>query len=120
MMRENKKEIHDLTRKCRYQMGKRKQPFRELRAQLSEADQRQNNFDYVQKNLLELEAVHKMMLPSMFDVAHQNQCEQQEAINEATFDFKMESIDPNRLVNKWEAERLNRERKKHAQMKFVD
>ena len=70
MMRSNKKEIHDLTRKCRYQMGKRKEPYRELKEQLSEQYQRQNNFDYVQTNLRELEGVHKMVLPSMFDVAH--------------------------------------------------
>ena len=68
----------------------------------------------MQTNLRELEGVHKMVLPSMFDVAHQNYNEQQEAINEASFDFKMENLDPNRQVNKWEAERLNRERKRHA------
>ena len=32
----------------------------------------------------------------MFDVAHQNYNEQQEAINEASFEFKMENLDPNR------------------------
>ena len=68
----------------------------------------------------ELEGVHKMVLPSMFDVAHQNFNEQQESINEAAFMFKMENMDPHRLVNKWEAERLNRERKKHTKRKFVD
>ena len=56
----------------------------------------------------------------MFDVAHQNFNEQQESINEAAFMFKMENMDPHRLVNKWEAERLNRERKKHTKRKFVD
>ena len=70
MLRDNKKEINDLARKCRYQMSKRTLPFKELKEQLEEQYQRQNNFDYVQSNLRERENVHKMVLPSMFDVAH--------------------------------------------------
>lgn len=61
-----------------------------------------------------------MLLPSMFDVAHQNYNEQQEAVAEAAFEFKVENLDPNRDVNKWEQERLNRERKRHAKRKFVE
>ena len=61
-----------------------------------------------------------MVLPSMFEVAHLNHNEQQEDINEAAFEFKMENLDPNRNVNRWEQERLNRERKKNAGRKYKD
>ena len=80
---------------------------------------REQNFSYVQQGLHELEAVHKMMLPSMFDVANQNFKEQQEQVTEATFEFKMDNLDPNRVVARYEQERLNKERKKHAKKKFA-
>ena len=55
-----------------------------------------------------------MVLPSMFEIAHQNYNEQQEDINEVAYNFKVENLDPNRNVNKWESERMNKERKKAA------
>ena len=44
-----------------------------------EAEYRKVNFEYVQTSLKDLEGVHKMVLPSMFEVSHQNYNEQQEA-----------------------------------------
>ena len=80
---------------------------------------RTKNFNYVQMQLRELEAVHKMVLPSMFEVANQNYQEQAANISEAAYEFKMDNMDPSRTVNKYEQERLNRERKKNAGKKFV-
>ena len=51
----------------------------------------------------------------MFEVSHQNYNEQQEAQQEAAYEFKIENLDPNRLLNKWEQERMHRERKRIAQ-----
>ena len=80
-----------------------------------EAEYRKENFEYVQTSLKDLEGVHKMVLPSMFEVSHQNYNEQQEAQQEAAYEFKIENLDPNRLLNKWEQERMHRERKRIAQ-----
>ncbi len=44
-------------------------PYQKLREQQNEVATRKLNFDYVQNNLRELEGVHKMVLPSMFDVS---------------------------------------------------
>ena len=104
----------DLTRECRNYMIKNQDPFRGLREQVNDAQQRSSNFSYVQTNLRELEGVNKMVLPSMFEIAHQNYNEQQEDINEVAYNFKVENLDPNRNVNKWESERMNKERKKAA------
>ena len=118
-LRENKLKVLSMRNECIKQQKSRHAPFRLLREQLLEAEQRQQNFKYVQESLQELDSVHKMVLPSMFDVAHQNYNEQQEVISEAAYEFKMDNMDPKRIVNKYEAERFNKERKKNAQRRHL-
>ena len=57
---------------------------------------RHENFNYVQENLKELEAVSKTLLPKMFDVITETKEEERKNINEVTFEFREENRDPNR------------------------
>ena len=78
-MKQNKKESMDISRQCRLYMATRNRPYQKLNELKEEAEYRKSNFEYVQKSLKDLEGVHKMVLPSMFEVSHQNYNEVQEA-----------------------------------------
>ena len=62
----------------------------------------------------DLDNVNKMVLPSMFEISHLNYTEAQDDISEVAYKHKVENLDPHRIVNKWEQERMNKERKKAA------
>lgn len=66
-------------------MSGRAKPFKVVKEQMELADQKIANFKYVQKSLQDLETVHKMVLPSMLEVANQNHNEQLEQINDAAY-----------------------------------
>ena len=65
----------------------------------------------MQENLKELENVGKTLLPKMFDVITETKEEERENMNEVAFEFREDNRDPNRLVNKWESQIMQRKRK---------
>ena len=67
-----------------------------LNETLEDEQTRHENFNYVQENLKELEAVSKTLLPKMFDVITETKEEERKNINEVTFEFREENRDPNR------------------------
>ena len=108
----NKKSLHEMAQSCVDYMNENKRPFAAHKEMLREANERAVNFDYVQRSLSDLDSVHKMVLPSMLEVMHRNHQEEMDTIAEVAYEFRLENLDANRPVNKWETERLNRERVK--------
>ena len=78
-MKGNRQKSMDISRQCRSYMNTKHKAYQMLNELKEEADYRRENFEYVQTSLKDLEGIHKMVLPSMFEVSHQNYNEQQEA-----------------------------------------
>ena len=55
----------------------------------------------------------------MLEVQHQNYLEEQDQTQEAAYELRQDRMNCNRPINKWESERLQRERKKIAERRAM-
>ena len=93
--------------------------YHDYREALKEAEAKKQNFDYVQNNLAELDQCNKSVLPQMLEVQHQSYLEEQDQMQEAAYELRQDRMNCNRPINKWESERLMRERKKIAERRAM-